>query len=64
MTLMITIDTDNDAFTADPDAEVCRILCELVKAIEHEGVEHAPFTLRDVNGNTVGRAALADGVMA
>jgi hypothetical protein len=54
VTLTITIETDNAAFAEDPHEETCRILRRLVAHIEGNGINE-PLTLRDVNGNTVGR---------
>jgi len=59
VTLHITIKMDNDAF-GDPDIpeqasyELARILRDYAQDIEGDsGYDH---TLRDVNGNTVGKA--------
>lgn len=51
----IMIDTENEAFGDDPAAEIARILQDLVKDLESKGIQDKK--LRDVNGNTVGKAA-------
>lgn len=55
--LTITIETTNEAFQPDPWFEVARILADLTERIERNG--GAPFTLRDLNGNTVGKVKAA-----
>jgi hypothetical protein len=52
--LNFNLATGNVAFDENPDLEVARILRALADAIE-KGKE-GQFTLRDINGNTVGRA--------
>lgn len=48
------IDTNNDAFHDDPDAEIARILRRAAAAIE-EGRPIEIDSLLDINGNTVGK---------
>lgn len=60
------VDTDNAAFDATrfgadgegPRYEIARILREAADKIERNGVAFASETIRDVNGNDVGRYAL------
>ena len=53
----VTIKTDNAAFGDHTVNEVARILREVADRIETDGDERRDgLTLRDVNGNTVGRA--------
>ena len=54
----LTIETDNEAFTADPGAEIARILRLIsdsmsISDIPLNGEERHP--VRDINGNTVGK---------
>lgn len=49
------IDCDNDAFGDDPQAELCRILGEIMEQLEGGDMSHR---IRDYNGNTVGAWAL------
>lgn len=57
MEVTITINCDNDAFTASSAKEVERILRELARKMRV--CQHADTfngaTLRDINGNTVGK---------
>jgi len=46
----LTIETDNDAFSADPGAEIARILRFAADQVAGNGIS----SLRDINGNTVG----------
>ena len=65
MVYQVNIITDNAAFHEydgdtghnehRPDLEIVRILRELANQVELHGTE-GPKTLRDVNGNNVGRA--------
>ncbi len=52
-TIVIEIETENDAFTPDPYPEVARILREIADSLGPGG--HLPSVLRDVNGNRIGR---------
>ncbi len=56
MKLRINISCDNSAFDDDPTLEVARILRDLAVRLVNEGPMLNDFTLRDVNGNTVGEA--------
>jgi hypothetical protein len=58
MTLTITIDMDNAAFEDDTEGECARILKDLAEKIDKGfgPTEYGNVTLRDVNGNTVGKA--------
>jgi hypothetical protein len=59
MKIVIRIDsTDNAAFQPDPTLEVVRILEELTKRIMDHGLPQDFTLLKDINGNTVGRAYL------
>lgn len=59
-TFTVKIDCDNDAFDGPTNCEqeICRILRGIVKSIEREGFSGFYETVRDVNGNDVGRWAL------
>lgn len=52
MNITIKINTDNEAFEADADTEVTRILRALADRIGLEGITF--FTLRDINAVAVG----------
>lgn len=52
MNITIKITTDTEAFEADAEAEVARILRALAARIDLEGI--AAFTLRDLNAVAVG----------
>ena len=47
----LTIETDNEAFSADPGAESARILRFAADQVAGNGIS----SLRDINGNTVGK---------
>jgi hypothetical protein len=47
----LTISTDNEAFSADPGAEIARILRFAADQVAGNGIT----ALRDINGNTVGK---------
>lgn len=55
--IRITIETDNDAFTPEPDVEVVRILRGLADHFEDHGLRAGPVL--DVNGNTAGRVEVS-----
>jgi len=59
MNIIITINTDNEAFGDDPGVELSRILRGLADdcADGWQGYLDAP---RDINGNTVGRVTITD----
>lgn len=48
----VTIHTGNAAFDEAPATEIARILSDLAKRLENNGLVDGP--LRDINGNTVG----------
>lgn len=54
----LEIETGNAAFDDTPASELARILRDLAGELECEGIPRRgdSFTLRDVNGNRVGRA--------
>lgn len=56
--LNIDLTLDNDAFTDDASTEVARILRRLADTIEGANPLDT-FTLRDINGNTVGQAVFS-----
>lgn len=61
MTFVVRIDTDNAAFEDDPRPELARILRVIADKVEQSGNEIGWFqTVRDINGNDVGRFALKD----
>jgi len=54
----VEIETTNDAFAADPAAEIARVLRDLADKLETHGVDS--FRLHDSNGNRVGRSDFRD----
>lgn len=52
MTLKITIDMDNEAFSHGPLREAKRIINE---ALREFSVKHGDAVLHDINGNAVGK---------
>lgn len=63
-TFTVKFDTDNAAFAdGGRDAEIVRILRAIADRVEREGCSGFYETIRDINGNDVGRFALknADG---
>lgn len=57
MHFQLNINMDNAAFEEQPLNEVARILEEEAKKLRYFGDQHTwENKLRDVNGNTVGRA--------
>jgi hypothetical protein len=60
--LVITIDTDNDAFQPDPGPEVERILFELGLRLSRARFESFPtaLILKDINGNEAGDVRYTD----
>jgi len=57
MVYTITINIDNDAFKGDCRPEVIRILQKLAAHLEGGELEK---TLKDYNGNTVGKAEVTN----
>jgi hypothetical protein len=58
----LKIDTNSAAFEENPGLEVARILSRVADDLEF-GMDYSHFvTLRDINGNDVGRAKLADSI--
>ena len=61
MTCALTIQMDNDAFDENSRTELARILRNVATKLEHEGeVEEGGWSLRDINGNTVGEFSFID----
>lgn len=56
MTFKLWIHTDNAAFDSPPNIEVARILREVANSLDAGEDFHFYETLRDINGNDVGRA--------
>lgn len=54
MTLIITIELDNDAFTEGSTEEVARILATIPDRLPYDLSEHSPDYVRDLNGNRCG----------
>lgn len=53
----VSISTNGAAFEGNSAPEIARILSELARKIESEGVPgDASYKLHDINGNTVGHA--------
>lgn len=60
MKLTITIQMDNAAFEGDPGSEAGRILVELIENLDAQELRPGlSETLRDVNGNTIGKAKVS-----
>ena len=59
MRFTMTVDCDNAAFEADGN-ELARILHKLADSIAYNGLEEAKDSLRDINGNKVGRWELSE----
>ena len=57
MKFTLAIDCDNDAFTPQPHQEIARILRVAAARVETESVD-CFLTIRDFNGNDVGRFGL------
>lgn len=62
----LKFDTDNAAFDDDRDGEIVRILHSVASRIEANGLSGFYETVRDVNGNDIGRFSLknSDGTNA
>lgn len=60
MTLLIYMDLDNAAFEEDPRPEVARILFKLACYFKDRAWKAEEFSLRDINGNTVGRVEFVE----
>ena len=57
MKLKIEIEMENEAFEADRLGEASRILRGMTAGLRHNGMNVGDvITLRDINGNTVGKA--------
>lgn len=54
----LKFDTDNAAFDDDRNGEIVRILLSTAAKIESHGLSGFYETVRDVNGNGIGRFAL------
>lgn len=64
MKFQLTIDCDNAAFQDENNdisysAEVARILRSLADSVEHNATIDFEKTLRDINGNVVGKAIVS-----
>lgn len=59
----VKFDTDNAAFEDCRDYEIARILRNIADRVERDGCSGFFETVRDINGNDIGRFALknADG---
>ena len=57
MEFKLNIRTDNAAFADCPGSEVARILREIADKIDFKELPHFMQTIRDCNGNDVGRYA-------
>lgn len=60
--IVITIDTDNQAFADSEQLEVARILNTLADRLDKHGLPSPDHTMRllDINGNIVGSASNID----
>jgi hypothetical protein len=56
--IKISIDTDNAAFDEYPVTETARILRKLANDLESGNAIDNAFSLRDVNGNVVGKVTI------
>jgi hypothetical protein len=61
MQVKITIDCDNAAFEHRPFDEVARILQQAAIKVRLFSKVDKRFTLRDTNGNTVGKMEVSNG---
>ena len=58
MKFSIELNTDNAAFSDHPVSEIHRVFTEIQQQLTHQrmiGVESLGGTIRDSNGNTVGK---------
>ena len=58
MKFSFELNTDNAAFSDHPVSEIHRVFTEIQQQLTHQrmiGVESLGGTIRDVNGNTVGK---------
>jgi hypothetical protein len=60
MTFILRIQTDNDAFSPEPSAELARILRREADRIEKLGAPVVFRSVHDINGNPVGEYAIKD----
>jgi len=60
MKITITINTGNDAFYEDPEAEIGRILTKLIDTIPGRLEPDNSWPLIDYNGGTVGKVTVSD----
>lgn len=64
MKFQIEINCDNAAFSPEcrgEGSEVARILRDLADRIDREGLTRGDyFTLRDINGNSIGKASTTE----
>lgn len=58
MTFTIKLDTDNEAFGDRPEDEIARILRGIAETLETHDCTGVHETIRDSNGNAVGRFKL------
>ena len=56
----VNIRCDNAAFDDAPESEIARILRDIADKLESDGASGFFETIRDINGNDVGRHALKD----
>lgn len=54
--LNLYIETGNEAFQDNEREEIARILRKLAKDIQADSCNDTSYFLKDINGNTVGRA--------
>ena len=57
-TFTVSMNTDNAAFDDDHNSEVARILRAIADKVESHGCSGFFETIRDINGNDVGRYAI------
>lgn len=56
----LKFDTDNAALDDDRDGEIVRILHSVASQIEADGLSGFYETVRDINGNDIGRFSIKD----
>lgn len=59
--VVVTIETDSDAFAEYPTGEVARILRQYANKVDQVSTVEPTF-LKDINGNTVGEVRVYEGL--
>jgi len=58
MKFKLEIDMDNDAFYQNRRLELVRILNSVIESIKTYGNDNFDIRIKDINGNTIGRATI------